>query len=137
MSPSRPESQEAEALAMALQEVTPIRGGSVVERRVKCSKPGCPCEHDPEARHGPYFSFTRRVRGRSVSRYVSAEEAAVIRRQIEAGRAFRKRVKALWDACEDWADRELATVTSDRDGAVEKGGSRRRSPRQLRPRSRG
>jgi hypothetical protein len=137
MPPSVPVPQQVEALASALHVVKPFRCGTLLERRVKCSKPGCPCGHDPEARHGPYFSFTRIIHGRSSSRYVSTEEAAVIRRQIEAGRAFRKQMKELWEACEGWADEELAVLTSDRDGAVEKGGSRRRSPRRLRPRSPG
>ena len=45
-------------LAAELAEPKPMRRGSLSERTIKCSKPGCACAHDPKARHGPYFSLT-------------------------------------------------------------------------------
>jgi len=116
----------------ALGRIRPIRRGVLTERRVTCSKPGCPCGHDPEARHGPYFSLTRAVRGRTRTRLVSADEAVVVRRQIEEGRAFRAELEAYWQACERAADAELEGMRATQ---AEKGGSKRRSPRRLRPRS--
>ncbi len=110
----------------------PIRRGVLTERYVTCSKPGCPCAHDSDARHGPYFSLTRAVRGRTRTRLVSAEEAVVVRRQIEQGRAFRSELEAYWQTCERAADGELEGM---RAAQAEKGGFRRRSPRRLRPRS--
>jgi len=38
---------------------------------------------------------------------VAQEEAPIIRRQIEGGGKFRRRVDALWEACEQWADAGL------------------------------
>jgi hypothetical protein len=111
-----------------------MRRGVLTERRVTCSKPGCPCGHDPEARHGPYFSLTRAVRGRTKTRLINAEAAVVVRQQIEEGRMFRAEIEAYWQACERYADEELDDV---RAAEAEKGGSRRRSSRRLRPRSRG
>lgn len=111
-----------------------MRRGVLTERRVTCSKPGCPCGQDPEARHGPYFSLTRAVGGRTRTRLVSQEEAVVVRRQIEEGRLFRGELEAYWEACERAADTELEAVRATE---AEKGGSKRRSPRQLRPRSQG
>ena len=118
----------------ALGPIRFMRRGVLTERRVTCSKPGCPCGHDPEARHGPYFSLTRAVRGRTRTRLVSADEAVVVRRQIEEGRAFRSEMEAYWQACERSADAELEGL---RAAQAKKGGSRRRSPRRLRPRSHG
>lgn len=123
-----------DALVTALGQVQPMRRGSLSERRVKCSKPGCPCATNPDARHGPYFSLTRGVKGTTVSRLVSAEEAPVVRRQVEAARAFRRHVEALWRACEAWADDELEALHTGPAEGAQKGGSRRRSPRRLRPR---
>lgn len=117
----------------ALGPVRPMRRGVLTERHVTCSKPGCPCSRDPEARHGPYFSLTRAVRGRTHTRLVSAEEAVVVRRQIEDGRAFRAEMESYWQACERSADEELEGVRAVQ---AEKGGSKRRLPRRLRPRSR-
>lgn len=113
--------------------IRPMRRGVLTERLVTCSKPGCPCGSDPEARHGPYFSLTRSVGGRTRTRLVSAEEAVVVRRQIEDGRAFRGELESYWQACEHAADAELEVMGA---GGAEKGGSMRRSPRRLRPRSR-
>lgn len=111
-----------------------MRRGVLTERRVRCSKPGCPCRTDPEAQHGPYYSLTRAVHGRTRTRLVSAEEAVLVRRQIAEGRAFRGVLEDYWEACERAADAELNEVRAER---AEKGGFRRRSPRQLRPRSPG
>ena len=50
-------------LALQFAEPQPMRRGSLSERYVKCSKPGCTCAEDSKARHGPYFSLTRGVGG--------------------------------------------------------------------------
>ncbi len=117
-------------LAAQLAAPAPMRRGSLSERYVKCSKPGCACAAEPEARHGPYYSLTRGIAGRTQSRFLSAEQAAVVRRQIEAGRHFRQQVDAYWAACERWADAELEAPEASARAAAEKGGSGRRSRRR-------
>jgi hypothetical protein len=94
-------------LVAQLAQPQPMRRGSLSERYVKCSKPGCTCATNPKARHGPYYSLTRGVGGRTRSRFVTAEEAQVVREQIETGQEFRRRVEAYWVACEQWADARL------------------------------
>jgi hypothetical protein len=99
-----------------------MRRGSLSERTIKCSKPGCACAHDPKARHGPYFSLTRSVGGKTRSRFLNREQAALARRQIETGHGFRSQVEAYWEDCEVWADRELEdAVTASAEGAEKKG----------------
>ena len=66
-----------------------MRRGSVSERTIKCNKPGCACARDPKARHGPYFSLTRSVKGKTHSRFLTAQQAVLARQQIEAGHQFR------------------------------------------------
>jgi hypothetical protein len=87
-----------------------MRRGSLSERYVKCSKPGCLCAERSQARHGPYYSLTRTVAGRTQSRFLSAEQALIARRQVAAGRQFRRQVDAYWEACERWADAQLAAL---------------------------
>ena len=99
-----------------------MRRGSLSERFVKCSKPGCPCASDPKARHGPYYSLTRAVRGKTQSRFLNNAQAAVARRQVEAGQQFRKRLDEYWRACEQWADAELQPSAAASDEAAKKGG---------------
>jgi hypothetical protein len=109
--------------AAAFSHPEPIRRGSLYERRMKCGQTACACQHDPKAAHGPYFTLTQKVEGKTRSRYVSPEQAAVVQRQIESGRQFRERVEAYWEACERWADEQLDTVSASAEEA-EKGGSR-------------
>ena len=48
-------------LAAQMAQAKPMRRGSVSERYIKCSKPGCPCAGDPQARHGPYFNCLPKI----------------------------------------------------------------------------
>ena len=113
-------------LAAQLATARPMRRGSLSERYVKCSKPGCACAERRDARHGPYYSLTRTVDGRTQSRFVPAAQAARVREQIAAGQQFRRHVEDLWGACEHWADAQLEHGQAA-PKAAEKGGSRRRS----------
>jgi hypothetical protein len=58
---------------------------------------------DPKARHGPYFSLTHAVGGKTGSSYLTAEQV---------GHEFRGHMDALWEACEHWADSQLANVSA-------------------------
>jgi len=117
-------------LSAALSQPRPMRRGSINERRMKCGQANCACQRDPEARHGPYYMLTQAAQGRTRSRYVSAEQIPVLRRQIEAGRQFRQQVEAYWNACEQWADTELEKTPAA--GSAEKKGSARISGRRSR-----
>ena len=134
-SSSQTPSPQVQALAATLSHPQPMRRGSLSERWMKCGKLGCPCATEATARHGPYFGVTRAIKGQTVSRYVSPQQAVIVRRQIAAAQAFRKEVAAVWAACEAWADEELDAAAPARPKGGEKGGFRRRSPRRLRPRS--
>src|SRR5207244_13298860 len=120
------------ALAERLAQPRPMRRGSLSERYVKCNKTGCACSQDPQARHGPYYSLTRKVGGQTRSQWVAADQAERIREQPAAGQAFRHQVEVLWAACEQWAQEEVAASPG---GEAEKRGSRRRWRRRSRPKS--
>jgi hypothetical protein len=122
-------------LATRLAKPTPMRRGCVSERSMKCGRKECRCQKDPEARHGPYYSLTRAEGGRTRSRYLSEEQAALAREQVEAGQQFRKQVEAYWQACEQWADAELQDTPAASQEAAKKGASKRRSKRRSSPRS--
>jgi len=119
-----------------LADPIPMRRGSLTERFVKCSRPGCPCAHTPDARHGPYVSLTRSVEGTTRTRLIDPALAETVRRQIEVGRQFRDATGLYWAACERLADAEIEAQTAAPAGAGEKGGSVRRSRRKLRAKSR-
>ena len=122
-------------LTAQLADPIPMRRGSLTERTVKCSRPGCPCKDRPAARHGPYFSLTRSVAGTTQTRLIAEAQADTVRRQIEAGRQFRDATELYWGACERLADAELQHLAETAPGGREKGGSVRRFRRRLRRRS--
>jgi hypothetical protein len=107
-------------LAAVLSQPKPMRRGSVSERIMKCGKASCPCQQDPKARHGPYYSLTRPMAGKTQSRYLSPEQAELAREQIALGHKFRKQVEQYREACERWADAQLESSPE----AAEKGGSK-------------
>jgi hypothetical protein len=113
-----------------LKEARPMRRGSVSVRYMKCGQRACRCQGDSEFRHGPYYSLTRGEGGKTRSRYLSPEQAAVAQRQVEAGQEFRREVEEHWQACEKLADAELGEIGSGPAEQAEKKGSKPRSSRR-------
>lgn len=104
-----------------------MRRGSVSPRMIKCGKAGCACAEDPKARHGPYHSLTRAVAGKTQSRFLTAEQAALAQEQIAAGREFRERVDTYWEACEEWADTQMELPPAASSEEAKKKGFQQRS----------
>jgi hypothetical protein len=73
-------------LAGQLADPKPMRRGSVTERYIRCNKAGCACCDSEDARHGPYYSVSRVVNGQTQSRWLGAEEAQIVRQQVEHGK---------------------------------------------------
>lgn len=121
-------------IAINLASPKPMRRGSLSERSMKCGHKECRCQHDPKARHGPYYSLTRIEKGKTKSRYLSSEQSTLAKQQIEAGQAFRARVEAYWEACEEWADTELQNVSTPSEG-IKKGALSPPSKPKLLPKS--
>ena len=115
------------ALAARLADPKPMRRGSVSERYMKCGQRACRCQEDLQARHGPYYSLTRAEGGQTRSRYLTSEQAALARRQVETGQRFRQQVETYWQACEQWADAQLETPEAAAPAAAQKGGFKRPS----------
>jgi hypothetical protein len=87
-----------------LQELGYFCKGTVLERRMKCGQPRCACHRDPSQRHGPYWEWTYKVRGKTVNVRLSSEAGPIYR---AASRQHRK-LKALLDRLERVARTGLA-----------------------------
>jgi hypothetical protein len=48
--------------------------GSLVQRSSRCGTPTCVCHSDPSRLHGPYWSWTRKVNGKTVTRNLKASQ---------------------------------------------------------------
>jgi hypothetical protein len=62
------------ALADQLSAIDGVLPGSVVTRLMRCGNKGCACRADPPTLHGPYIQWSRSVGGKTITRYLSAEE---------------------------------------------------------------
>ena len=50
--------------------------GTVLQRMMKCGRPQCACHSDPAKRHGPYFEWTYKVKGKTVNVKLSRHQTA-------------------------------------------------------------
>ncbi len=48
--------------------------GTLTHRHTRCGRSGCRCVADPPVLHGPYWSWTRKVDNKTVTRYLSDDE---------------------------------------------------------------
>ena len=83
------------ALARSLAEIGFIAQGSLAERFTHCNKPGCRCGAVPPRPHGPYWQWTAKVAGRTVTRRLSSAEAARYREWIANDRQLRRTVEEM------------------------------------------
>lgn len=63
------------ALQDQVAELGFIAPGSVLERYTRCGTDGCRCHGDPPVRHGPYFQYTRKLAGKTLTRRLDAQQA--------------------------------------------------------------
>jgi len=64
-----------EALKQSVADIGLVRSGSLVRRFMPCGKAHCRCQASPPKLHGPYFQWTRKIRGRTVTVRVAEHEA--------------------------------------------------------------
>lgn len=84
-----------DALKRAVRALGPIRRGSLVRRFMPCGKPGCCCQASPPELHGPYYQWTRKVRGKTVTVRLTREEARLFEEWISNGRQLDKIVARM------------------------------------------
>ena len=77
-------------LAEQLSGIGLISSGSVTRRYTHCATPGCKCHADPPQPHGPYYQWTTKVNGKTVTRRLSANEATLYKEWIDNDRRMRK-----------------------------------------------
>jgi len=68
-----------------------VSPGSVVRRFMPCGKPGCRCQGDPPRLHGPYWQWSHKVAGKTVTRRLTPDQARMYQQWI----ANRRRIDQL------------------------------------------
>jgi hypothetical protein len=126
--------QRRDAIHEELATIGDLRPGSLVGRYRRCGKPTCHCAGEGDPGHGPSWSLTRTIRGRTVTRVIPAEAVEATRAQIAEHRRLRRLTGELVEVSEGLCD-ALLVEPVDGEG-VGRGGSATPSRRRSRPRSR-
>ena len=119
-----------------LAQLGDLRPGSLVERYRRCGKSNCHCAHKGATGHGPSWSLTREVAGKTVTTIIPSGAVEQTRRQLAEYKRFRRLGKELVDTSEQLCDAQLLAPEGASQEAVKKGGSTRRSQVRSSPRSR-
>lgn len=75
-----------EELKRTVVEIGLVRRGSLVKRFMPCGGRGCRCQADPPQLHGPYWQWTRKVRGKTETLRVRPDDAQLMKKWISNGR---------------------------------------------------
>jgi hypothetical protein len=75
-----------DTLKRAIADLGYFRYGSLLRRFMPCGKPGCRCQATPPRLHGPYYQWTRKVRGKTVTVRLTQPEAKCLETWIANGR---------------------------------------------------
>lgn len=118
-----------------LASVGDLRPGSLVGRYRKCGKPNCHCATDDGGGHGPSWSLTRQVGGKTVTRIIPASAVERTREQIAEYQRFKKLAGELVEVSEAICETILTDAADGTGEGLKKGASKRSSTPRLSPRS--
>jgi len=122
-------------LRVALGQLSDMRPGSLVQRYRVCGKPNCHCARPGARGHGPVWSLTREVGGKTVTKLIRPQAVEATRAQIAEYRRFRAIVKELVETSERLCEARLAQAAATSQEVVKKGASKRSSQRRSSRRS--
>ena len=123
-------------LKAELAKIKDLRPGSLVERYRRCGKPNCHCAGEGGKAHGPSWSLTREVGGKTVTTVIPSVAVELTRQQIAEYKRFRGLAKGLVEASEQLCDAQLEAPEAASQEAAKKGASKRRSKPRSSPKSR-
>ena len=97
-----------EQLTAAIVQVGDMRPGSLVARFRKCGKASCHCAKKGAKGHGPSYSLTHPVAGKTITRIIPSGPAVELtRQQLQEYHRFRALVQQLITISEQICDAQL------------------------------
>jgi len=88
--------QRFRMLKQEFQQLEYFCKGTLLKRMMKCGKAQCACRQDPAQRHGPYFEWTYKAKGKTVHVKLTRDVMPLFR---AAAHQYRK-LKSLLDRLE-------------------------------------
>lgn len=106
--------QQYRQLAATLANTGWIHHGSLARRYNRCGTPGCKCHADPPQLHGPYWQWTAKVNGKTVTRRLNDTQAGMYQEWINNDRQLHDTIKQMRHIAAHAAQLKLqqATATS-------------------------
>jgi hypothetical protein len=98
MSPSQAARDELRQIAKELTTLARtghVLPGSLQQRHTYCGKPGCACQADPPRPHRPYWQWTRKVAGKTITRRLTPDQIERYQPWIENDRRIRELLTRL------------------------------------------
>ena len=95
VSPTTHQQDRAAGIAAELASLGLALPGTLTQRHVRCGKPRCRCHADPPVLHGPYWQWTRKLGGKTITRLVPDEQLGDYRQWLDNHRRLRALVAEL------------------------------------------
>jgi hypothetical protein len=96
-----------EQILSKITHLADFRPGSLVERYRRCGKPYCHCAKPGAKGHGPSYSLTRSVKGKTITKIIPKDEVEATRQQIQEYHRFREMIGELVETNERICDVRL------------------------------
>lgn len=112
-SPLRTSAQRFREAQREIQQADYFLKGTVLKRMMKCGQKQCACHHDPAKRHGPYFEWTYKAKGKTVNVKLSPQAAPLYR----AATKQHRKLKAILARMERLSRTALAHLAKQTDHA--------------------
>ena len=87
--------QRYRKLAAEIATIGLIHSGSLTHRYTHCATPGCKCHADPPQPHGPYYQWTAKINGKTVTRRLSQTQAELYQEWIDNDRKLRHLIQQM------------------------------------------
>ena len=100
-------------LAEQLAGIGLISSGTITRRYTHCATPGCRCRADPPQPHGPYYQWTTKVNGKTVTRRLTPNEAKLYQQWIDNDRKMRRLITQMRQLAAKASAIHLAAADSD------------------------
>jgi hypothetical protein len=104
VSPTTGQQARAAGIAAELASLGLALPGTLIQRRVRCGRANCHCHADPPVLHGPYWQWTRKVAGKTITRLVPDDQLDDYRQWLDNHRRLRALVAELEALTLDVAD---------------------------------
>jgi hypothetical protein len=99
-------------LAAQLATIGLIHSGSLTARYTHCATPGCKCHADPPQPHGPYYQWTAKINGKTVTRRLNETEADLYQEWIANDRQLRNLIQQMREVAAKATELKLKQAAS-------------------------